>query len=379
MDIEEDIKLELDEDLIKDFLEEFHDCNEEVERTLLLLDQDSTSKDLINQLFRSVHTIKSNLRMVALDRLSEIVHTLENIIDDVRNNRHQYVEGTSDIILVVITQVHELSVQLLHDANAEDNMDYLYNAVHHLCMVEPEHLQHEIYLTLQKLDPDGDYRDDDELVDDTASEPVRETQPSPEKSLEEITFEIDSDMEFFIELGQQMEDSFSHWQGRNKRMLDLCLQMNQMAGTPIDTSQLAAAVYLHDIGMSFIPSEILSKPAKLDADEELILQNHCHLGHEWLKRIKGWESAAKIVYQHHERVNGSGYPQGLKNDEICDGAKIIAIANTYEAMTNSRAHRQHKRPIVRAVLEINGNSGTLYDTQWVEHFNQVIKMRTKKT
>jgi chemotaxis protein histidine kinase CheA len=370
----EDEKLELDEELVKDFLEEFHDCNEELEQTLLALDQDPSSKDLINQLFRTIHTVKSNLRMVALDHLSEIIHALEDILDDVRKDRLQYVEGISDIILVVFFQVHELSVLSLKDNDEDENIDFIYDAVHHLCMVEPDQLQQEVHLTLQRIDPDGDYHCKDAATDEN---PVADDAAFAENS-PDTAFKIDEDMDFFIELSQQLEDSLPHWQGRNTRMLDLCLEMNQLTNEVVSAKQLAAAVYTHDLGMTFIPNEIITKPAKLDADEEAILQNHCRLCFEWLKRIKGWVQAAHIVYQHHERFDGSGYPQGLKDNDICDGAKIIAIANTFEAMTSSRAYRKHKRPVMRAVLEINSNSDILFDEKWVDVFNQVIKNRSKK-
>ena len=77
-------------------------------------------------------------------------------------------------------------------------------------------------------------------------------------------------------------------------------------------------------------------------------------------------------------MDGSGYPQGIKNEDICDGAKMIAIADTFEAMTNSHAHRQYKRPVMRAILEINSNAGAQFDAKWVDYFTQVIKNNSEK-
>ncbi len=367
---EEEI-IELDKDIIKDFLDEFTDAYEELQQVLVQIDQDSSDKELINHIFRTIHSIKSNLRMVGLSKLSEIVHTLENILDDVRNDRHIYAHGTSDIILVVIAQVHELAIEQLRDEDNSDRTHCLYDAIHHLCMVEPDQLEKAIIDTLQKVDPDGDYAT-------TAGEETTDADTGSQ-SISTPQIKNSEDMMFFIELSQHIEDALPNWQGRNQRILDLCLTMNQLANNPVDPEQLAAAVYLHDLGMSFIPHEILTKPSKLNCDEELILNNHCHLGHSWLKRIQGWDSAATIIYQHHERLDGTGYPQGIKDKDICDGAKMIAIADTFEAMTNSRAYRQHKRPAMRAILEINSNAGTQFDTKWVEHFIQVIKNRSKNS
>jgi len=273
--------IELDEDIIKDFLDDFTDAYEELQQTLVQIDQFSSDKELINQLFRTVHSIKSNLRMVALDRLSEIVHTLENILDDVRNDRHTYAQGTSDIILVVIAQVRELSIEQFRDEDNSDKTNYLYNAIHHLCMVEPDQLEKAIIDTLKKVDPDGDHSatNQEQNFVETSNEETTET-PSQDISTPQI--KNSEDMVFFIELSQNIEDALPNWQGRNQRILDLCLKMNTLANTPVEPEQLAAAVYLHDMGMSFVPHEILTKPSKLDCDEELILGNLCHLGYGWL-------------------------------------------------------------------------------------------------
>jgi len=372
-------KLQLDEDIIKDFLDEFSDAYDDLEQSLVQIDQSTSDKELINQLFRIIHSIKSNLRMVALDRLSEIIHTLENILDDVRNDRHEYVQGTSDIILVVIAQVRELAIAQFKDEDNSDKVDHLYEAIHHLCMVEPDQLEQAISDTLKKVDPDGDnYQINKEKNTPEINDEVSAETESTPQNIAVPHIENSEDMEFFIELSQHIENALPNWQGRNQRILDLCLKMNQLANNPVEVKQLAAAVYLHDMGMSFVPNEILTKPSKLDCDEEIILRNHCHLGHSWLKRIQGWDTAATIILQHHERFDGSGYPHGIKNDEICDGAKMIAIADTFEAMTNSRAYRQHKRPVMRAILEINSNADTQFDTKWVAHFIQVIKNDSKK-
>lgn len=183
-------------------------------------------------------------------------------------------------------------------------------------------------------------------------------------------------MDFFIELSQQIESFFPYWAGRNRRILDICLKMNQLADNPVDAEQLTAAVYTHDTGMSFIPYNILIKPLPLSCDDELVLREHCHLGYQWLKRIPNWEAATEMVFQHHEHIDGGGYPQGLTENQICDGAKIIAIADTFEALTHERHHREEVKTSMQAIMEINSNSGTQFDSQWIELFNQVIKNKS---
>ncbi len=359
-----DFDFELDQATFNDFLGEFDDAYEDLEQTLVALDQAPDNRDLINQLFRTVHSIKSNLRMVGLDRLSDVVHILENILDDIRNGRLQYVQGFNDVTLVTISRIRDLAQSLFRDEDVAQALNQLNVAIQTLCMVEPEQLGLMIVPVLKKIDPDHErVIKAEQLSTDAVDHADMLSQLSQQYP----------DLDFFVELVQQYENSHPHWQGRSQRNLELCLKMNRAAGMPIDSAQLVAAVLLHDIGMSFLPDAVINKPEKLTADEELILQHHCYLGHEWVRRIPGWEAAAQMIYQHHERLDGKGYPQGLSGEAICAGAKVLAIADTFEAMTQSRSHREHQRPKMRAVLEINSQSGSQFDVAWVEAFNQIMK------
>lgn len=85
-----------------------------------------------------------------------------------------------------------------------------------------------------------------------------------------------------------------------------------------------------------------------------------------------------MVEQHHERYDGGGYPCGLGQNAICHGAKIIAIADTFEAMSHARADGREKRPMLRVVAEVNAHSGGQFDPIWVEIFNRVIRLRYVK-
>ncbi|MCW8853889.1 MAG: Hpt domain-containing protein [Gammaproteobacteria bacterium] len=350
---------ELDADIIKDFLDEYLDAYEELERTFAEAESGPDNSQLINKLFRSVHSIKSNLRMVALDDLSAIIHVLENTLDDIRHNKLQYIPELSQLILTVINQVRELASLQLQDRNSSEDIMFLSNAITELNQTNNNTLEQTITSILNKIDPDGGHQITNN-IDKTSTNSLY----------------TEDDLDFFIEVSQQIESFFPHWSGRNKRILDICLKINTLASHPVDIKQLTAAVYAHDIGMSFIPYNILIMPLPLSCDDELVLREHCHLGYQWIKRIPGWEAATEMVFQHHERSDGNGYPQGLKQDEISDGAKIIAIVDTFEALTHERNHREEIKTPMQAIMEINSNSGTQFDSQWIELFNQVIKNKS---
>ena len=117
---------------------------------------------------------------------------------------------------------------------------------------------------------------------------------------------------------------------------------------------------LHDIGKICIPSEILCKTAKLNADEIGIVRRHSESGYEILKDIEFTWPIAAVVRQHHERINGSGYPLGLAGGEIHYAARIVAVADVVEAMASARPYRPPLGAAF-ALNEISTNSGVLYD------------------
>ncbi len=124
--------------------------------------------------------------------------------------------------------------------------------------------------------------------------------------------------------------------------------------------KLEMAAMIHDLGKIRVPSEILTKPSVLDPYEYKLIQMHPQVGSDIIKGIDFNFPLADIILQHHERCNGSGYPQGLKKDEIIMEARIIAIADVVEAMGSHRPYRASLGP-EKALEEIKANRGELYD------------------
>jgi HD-GYP domain-containing protein (c-di-GMP phosphodiesterase class II) len=119
-------------------------------------------------------------------------------------------------------------------------------------------------------------------------------------------------------------------------------------------------ISIHDIGKLSIPVEILSKPAKLTNIEFSLIKEHVRSGYEMLKNVESPWLLAQIVYQHHERMDGSGYPRNLKGDEIIMEARIMAVADVVEAMASHRPYRP-ALGIDATMEEIEKNRGILYD------------------
>ena len=117
---------------------------------------------------------------------------------------------------------------------------------------------------------------------------------------------------------------------------------------------------IHDIGKLSIPAEILTKPTKLLEIEFSLIKEHARKGYEMLKNVESNWPLAEIVYQHHERMDGSGYPRNLKGEEILMEARILAVSDVVESMASYRPYRPGLG-IDAALKEIEKNRGILYD------------------
>jgi HD-GYP domain-containing protein (c-di-GMP phosphodiesterase class II) len=129
---------------------------------------------------------------------------------------------------------------------------------------------------------------------------------------------------------------------------------------------------IHDIGKISIPAEILSRPGKLEPEMFGIIKTHPRSGYDIIRGIDFPWPLADVVLQHHERMDGSGYPDGLKGDEILLDARILAVADIVEAMASHRPYRAGLG-FERALEEVENGKGTLYDTQVVDACQRVFR------
>jgi len=154
--------------------------------------------------------------------------------------------------------------------------------------------------------------------------------------------------------------------GHQSRSADL----SRAIATEMELSQdkiegIRMAGSIHDIGKLSIPAEILSKPTKLTNVEFSLIKEHARIGYEMLKDVESPWPLAEMVYQHHERMDGSGYPRNLKGNEILMEARIMAVADVVESMASHRPYRP-ALGLNAALEEIENNKGTLYDVDAVD-------------
>jgi len=163
-----------------------------------------------------------------------------------------------------------------------------------------------------------------------------------------------------------VEERDPYTAGHQRRVTNLALAIAEELGLSEDQKDgLQKAGLIHDQGKISIPFDILSKPGRLTEIEFQLIKKHPEVGYHILKDIEFPWPVAKIVLQHHERINGSGYPNGLKAEDITIEAKILAVADVVEAMASHRPYRA-ALGIEKALEEIKLNRNTLYEPDVVD-------------
>ncbi|OJV62969.1 MAG: hypothetical protein BGO41_09700 [Clostridiales bacterium 38-18] len=170
---------------------------------------------------------------------------------------------------------------------------------------------------------------------------------------------------------REIQDKDHYTGEHSQRVFDLVKQLAVRLGYKSKALNLInKAAFYHDLGKIKIPDEILNKPGALDQMEFEAIKLHVEHGKKLILENFSPE-VFEIIYQHHERIDGTGYPNGLKGDEICFEAKILAVCDSYDAMITDRVYKKGKS-IEAALLELKELSGTKYDSEVVSAFVEMI-------
>lgn len=169
----------------------------------------------------------------------------------------------------------------------------------------------------------------------------------------------------------ELKDTYTA--GHQKNVSEYAIKIAKKLNLPEEKIEvIKIASLLHDIGKIILPFEILTKPFKLTPREYELVKEHPKYGNELLKDLDIPYFIKEIILQHHERLNGTGYPKGLKGDEILLEAKIIAVADVFDAMNSHRPYRP-KYNIDEILNELISNKGTLYEPQVVDALLELYK------
>jgi putative nucleotidyltransferase with HDIG domain len=189
-------------------------------------------------------------------------------------------------------------------------------------------------------------------------------------SSESLFDSFDEEVKKFMDLAVAVEEKDGYTADHCKRIMQLSMRVGEQLGLPShELYQLHIGSFLHDVGKTKIANSILNKPSRLTKEEYEQMKTHTLLGAEMLRNTNSsilWD-AASIVEQHHERFDGSGYPFGLKGNEILLASSIVAVVDSYDAMTSIRVYSKG-RSKQEALEEIKNERGRLFHPDVVDTF-----------
>ena len=188
-----------------------------------------------------------------------------------------------------------------------------------------------------------------------------------EQMVEERTGKLKKAMDGIIQaMSLAIESRDPYTAGHQQRVADIAYAIaKEMNLSESQTEGIRMAGIIHDLGKISIPAEILSKPGRLTDIEFALIKTHPRVGYDILQEIDFPWPIAQMVLQHHEKMNGSGYPQGLSREDILLEARILCVADVVEAMASHRPYRP-ALGIEKALEEISENKGVLYDPEVVD-------------
>jgi HD-GYP domain-containing protein (c-di-GMP phosphodiesterase class II) len=346
-----------DRELLLEFRDALNDQVTTLERQVANLRREPGDRDSVATLFRALHTIKGDASICRFELGVRITHPIESLLVRLREGKLVFSALLAEAILLALDRL-ELAVDALLAGRSIDSLRLaeLIDGLDGLSTTENAGL-------------DASSIDLIEAV--TGFRPAGAAAKLTPKATARRQDNAD-DLRFFQRLALQLETYSPLFKGRSGRLLRLALETNARAGKPVDVAQLEAAVYLHDIGMMFLPESIWLKVGPLTDAERRVMHEHPSFAAGLAERMAGWQEAATMIAQHHEMVDGQGYPQGLAEDQIVPGARILAIVDAFEAVTLKHSHRGQGRSLLRAVAEINA-SDRQFSAEWIGHFNQVIR------
>ena len=351
----------LDRQALEEFADVLSDRAPQIERDVARLKQNPNDRALVAGLFRSTHNVKGDASLCRFELGVAVAHPIETLMSRYRNGELPFSDILAETILLAIDRL-ELATESLTQQRPIEHLHLLtlvegLEAVARAASAEVDMYCRKLIEAVTGFSP----------LSVGAKDSVQKHAPPPESSPPPS-----SDLQFFHTLALRFEARSPLFRGRTMRILRLALETNRAAGTPVDPVQLEAAIYVHDVGMMFLPESVWLKVGKLAPADKLLLHEHPAIGAGILERMKGWRDAAQMVAQHHEMPDGNGYPAALRSQEICTGAKILSIVDAFESVMLKHINRGRNRSVLRAIAEVNACDNQ-FSPEWIAPFNTVIR------
>ena len=383
---------DFDEDLINDYREGFNDHYEEIINCLATLEATPKDDACIDDLFRTFHTVKGDARMLMFDQLADFLHSVEDSISAMREHTITYTDLLGESITLSLDKAKEISegifAQSVENDPSVDNIRQLFTQIHTCHQDELDPICAKIIKEITGFDIDLASTS----IETFTAVPENIVDPT-EESTSTYSTEMVKEMSFYI--GQQtpahlkdhlgymrylsllLETKIPHWQGRTHIAQDLLKRFNEKLDYPVERHQLEMAAYTHDMAFSFLPDNLMIKKEKFTPKELNLMKSHTQIAADFIGMNNEWNEAREIVLQHHEHVDGNGYPKQLKEEQICTGAKMMSIVDAFIAMTTPRPDRPYKRSVLTALNEIKAKSGSQFSAELAPVFISLLVHQLK--
>lgn len=327
---------------------------------LLIVDDEEAIREVISTLLEALGHDCSSVSNGRLAKEYLIQHQVDLVLSDMvmpEMDGLTLVEwlrkAEPDIPVIMVTAMHDLSTAL--EAIRRGAYDYILKPFE----------KDQLYLSVRRaldhrrliLENQNYQRNLEKLVEERTGQ--------LQGALEQLERSYDDTLEA---LGGALDLKDAETEGHCKRVTAFTIAIAKaMEVEPALLPQIARAAFLHDIGKMAIPDHILRKPGPLTPQERDIMRTHCEIGFNMVKRIPFLSEASEIVLSHQEYYDGTGYPRGLRGEDIPLGARIFAVADALDAMISDRVYRR-ALSIQHAQDEIRRCSGTQFDPKVVDVF-----------
>ena len=349
-----------DRQSFQEFVDDLAEQIPHVEQDIARLRRAPHDKALIAELFRALHNVKGNAAICQVEIGVAITHPVETLLARIRAGEIGFSDLLAEAILLAMDRL-ELSLEVLASKRplAPLRLVELIGGLNSLAGADADVIAEHSARLIEAVTG---------FLPAAAAPGVKPHASAIPLSPEKVA----ADLRFFRSLALQFEARSPLFGGRSQRLLHFALETNQAAGQSVDPTQLEAAIYMHDVGMMFLPESVWLKLGKLSDEDKRLVHGHPAGAAGLLERMEGWQAAAEMVAQHHESPDGGGYPQRLRAEEICAGAKILAIVDTFEAVSLKHSHRGQSRSLIRAIAEVNACDNQ-FAPEWILPFNTVIR------
>ncbi len=349
-----------DWEALREFADALADRAADIERDMARLGREPANRAAVADIFRSLHNIKGEAALCSVEIAGLIAHPVESLMTRLRSEEVCYTPLLGEVVMLAVDRLELVTGALLAG-----------KPVGRFKLVE---LVEGLERMSAASQADLDTHAAQVIGSVTGFRPRASLRTPPIQSpvMPQMKDNMAADLLFFRSLALQFEARSPLFNGRTGRIRQMALDTNRAAGSPVDAAQLEAAACMHDVGMMFLPETVWLKAGNMSDEEKSLLHAHPVFGAGLLDRMENWRAAAEIVRQHHEMPDGGGYPDGLQGGGICPGAKILAIADAFEAVMLKHSTRGHKRSMLRAVAEVNACDNQ-FAPEWIGPFNSVVR------